>query len=206
MQCQKSPFPPLCASLPFATTLQRAAGPLPLLHHTFTTDRLESCISNYKLYNNVLNNILAATFPHPLLKSHKIKKKKGKPVCMEIQSDLSYTCTGICFTWQKNKGLVRARDWWDHQQGPTAKWMNARQTRMGIWTPAPPATPETPQPADPSVPALAGMSSSAKNFPSPTKGAGLGYSTGQLMFVKCSFLPHWLGEKPSLLIPQPGLA
>lgn len=36
---------------------------------------------------------------------------------MEIQSDLSCACIGICFTHQKHKGVCRSRGCQEHQQG-----------------------------------------------------------------------------------------
>ena len=95
----------------------------------------------------------------------KEKKKKGKPVCMEIQSDL------ICAHWYLFH-LPEAQRAFEVQRllgvsaGPTVKWMTVPQTRMGIWTPAAPVAPETLQPAHPSSPAPSSTSPSAKNSPS----------------------------------------
>lgn len=89
---------------------------------------------------------------------------------MEIQSDLSHTCAGICFTWQKHKELFRSRGCWEHQQGQQQReWLRNRPERE-----------LEPQQLLKFSSRHVPLSKRLLLFPVPQK------DTGQLMFVECS--------------------
>lgn len=121
---------------------------------------------------------------------------------MEIQSDLSYACIGICFTCQKHKGLFRSRGCWERQHsqqqnewlGHKPEWKSkSQQLQWHLNRASQEILLEQHWPA--CLPRQKTLLVCC-----PAKGAGLGYSIGQLTFVKCSFLSDCPGEKPSLPI------
>lgn len=120
------------------------------------------------------------------------KKKKGKPVCMEIQSDLSYTCISICFTCQKHKGLFISRGCWVYQQG--RQFHKAASAVAAVMAEA--------WPADPPGPVSAGLSPSAKTSTSLSNKRSRCVLQNRTDYVYEMCCPVLLREKPCLSVFQ----